>query len=164
MNQAFDQYRIPLSFHYSPNNPRVVFKIYYDRDLDGRTWADSFFPSTPPDLRALPTYRLPRRSIRIGPLCIYETDGHAFIKNILRHEFGHVIGMRHWNAQETEQTRPSRWIPGSCEDNHHTVMVTGVHPSAIKFWPSDWEYLGRAYSGQRGYPIRYVSPIGFYSY
>lgn len=166
MNQGFAQERIPLNFSFSPNKLNVDFKIYYDPTLEQCTWADAFFPSTPRNVRASPISRCPRRSIRIGPLSVSHHSGRRFIRNILAHEFAHVVGMRHWDAGRFEQDHPSSLLPGSSDCDPNTVMVTGVDPSRIQFWPNDWRYLGEAYRSRSrliGFPIRFVSSRGDYS-
>lgn len=160
MNEGFAQERIPLNFSFSRNKLSVDFKIYYDPTLEQYTWADAFFPGTPSSARASPTSRCPGRSIRIGPLSVSHPSGRRFIRNILAHEFGHVVGMRHWHAGRSEQEHP---LPGSSDCDRKTVMVTGVDPGNIRFWPNDWRHLGEAYRSRSRLPIRFVSPCGDYN-
>ncbi|KAI1443469.1 hypothetical protein F5Y02DRAFT_393132 [Annulohypoxylon stygium] len=140
---------LPIQLHFVHTKDPLPesFILTYKEQPDA--YANSFFPGTPPGDRKiflheasfLPAYR-------------------GSIFNILCHEFGHTLGMRHWNATSPgleESSLLSVHYPlGS--DNQLSVMGPYEHPGTLHFHPDDEKWLKEFYGKEnksyiQGYKI-----------
>lgn len=159
MQDAFREHNIPLQFSYHPGNPSVSFYIFYDPFLESNLLADSFFPGTPRNDIVGKVKPYPARSVRISYTTVWKLSSVQIITNILLHEFGHVLGLRHQHAHQLEADVASVLWPGSSDEDTHTIMATLVLPESLHdlaFSPNDWKYLAEAYKGHHAVPITYV--------
>jgi hypothetical protein len=80
---------IGVTFQEVPSQRGVTFMVVYDPYLPNSTYAVSFFPGMPGRI-----LRVGRSSFSLGNV--------LYISNVLDHEFGHILGIRHTYWQENE--------------------------------------------------------------
>ncbi|KAJ4388589.1 hypothetical protein N0V93_006047 [Gnomoniopsis smithogilvyi] len=71
------------------------------------------------------------------------------IPNILSHEFGHLLGMRHWNAEKNEAGYPSIQYPPDDYDEQ-SIMGRFDHPGQLYFHIKDVAWLKKFYAIEAG--------------
>ncbi|KAI2469508.1 hypothetical protein F4781DRAFT_394441 [Annulohypoxylon bovei var. microspora] len=129
-------YRLGLRFVYVEDILPETFTLTYEEDP--RAYATSFFPGTP---------RGKRKIVLHESLFLPEYRDSIF--NTLCHEFGHTLGMRHWNAASEEPHHPSVHFPlGS--DNRLSVMGPYNHPRTLQFHLDDKKWLKEFYGQDSG--------------
>lgn len=143
--------QLGITFSYCPNSASNVFDICYDQSLGWRTLARAFFPS---DSRA-------DWKLRISKTLIFSKSELDYLPNILAHEFMHILGLRHWNAGTCEAKERSFQWPNTKWHNKDSVMITGVHPSKIWFFPEDFQVIREIYSHENGDVVagRYIVDV-----
>lgn len=129
-----------INFSYDLNSNSNAFNIFYDQSLKRQTLARAFFPS---DSRA-------DWKLRISKTLIFSKSELDYLPNILAHEFMHILGLRHWNAGTCEAEERSFQWPNTKWQDKDSVMITGVHPSKIWFFPEDLRVVREIYSYQNG--------------
>ncbi|KAK0711767.1 hypothetical protein B0H67DRAFT_555695 [Lasiosphaeris hirsuta] len=98
-------------------------------------YAKAFFPDSAPRKRRLRVYA--------DALSVSNTH----LANIMRHEFGHILGLRHDNAAKDEDYNPSvRLLP----PNPHSIMTSLVPEDSTGIQISDVEALNTLYALEDG--------------
>lgn len=73
--------------------------------------------------------------------------------NILSHEFAHLMGMRHSDAQLLEKHTPSvQYPPG--DPDHNSIMGRFTHPGQLFFHKDDITWLQKLYAQKEGDEIQ----------
>lgn len=131
-----------LKFKYVRRKDRSDFILAYDVPYGNRPepnyFANAFHPDAKPDGRTI-----------VLTSAAFKPEYRQSIFNILCHEFGHTVGMRHWDAATKEANWPSvQHPPGS--DNKRSVMGPYVHPRELHFHPEDAEWLRDFYARAEG--------------
>ncbi|UKZ64736.1 uncharacterized protein TrAtP1_005947 [Trichoderma atroviride] len=96
-----------------------------------------------------------------GSLVVYgkALETSSYLANILAHELGHILGLRHEFALKTEVFSPSVRF-GS--ENHQSIMNYFDHPSKLQVGKQDREELAAFYAYDRAHyqdlPIVDVTP------
>ncbi|KAI0885545.1 uncharacterized protein GGS22DRAFT_161188 [Annulohypoxylon maeteangense] len=135
-----NSFNLGLRFVYVEDLLPETFTLAYANDPD--SYATSFFPDAAPGRRKIVLHES-------SFLPLYR----ASIFNILCHEFGHTLGMRHWDAGWTEPNYPSICFP---PDSNNKLSVMGIykHPETLRFHPEDIEWLREFYSRKNGSMIQ----------
>ncbi|GAB1312320.1 hypothetical protein MFIFM68171_02530 [Madurella fahalii] len=122
---------IGVRFKRVANNERAVFKIKYDRTLHGPVYAKAFFPN------------FEKRTLRVSNAALSATS-HGFLSNILRHELGHVLGLRHEDAGTKEKRYPSVELT---PPNTRSIMISQFSPEInVRIQESDVAALRQLYT------------------
>lgn len=129
--KVINKQHLRITFAYSPSNSVNAFNIQYAPSLRPDILALAFFPGDPRD----------RWAVRISPRALFHGTGGYLdnIKNIIAHEFMHILGMRHWNAGHAERGEPSFHWPGTRDGDRRSIMNTD--PRKLRFYPADFEAL-----------------------
>ncbi|KAL6836973.1 hypothetical protein V8C40DRAFT_1540 [Trichoderma camerunense] len=128
MKAAIDMWGgIGVSFNQVARNDPATFAVIYE-NRNRNAYACSFFPN-----------ELSRELI-IYPPSLREPD---FLANILAHEVGHILGLRHEFAHKREKGRPSALF-GS--ENADSIMNYFDHPERLQVREQDLEELERFYA------------------
>lgn len=123
-----------IKFAYRPNSASNVFDIRFDPKLGHGTLARSFFPSDPRTSWELGISTLLAFS---GP----DTHYMLHLRNILAHEFAHILGLRHWNADTREASEPSFHWPNTEKGSRTSVMNTIQGEDDLKkMWFSEEDF------------------------
>lgn len=141
--REFHLMKLGIAFAYKPGSSNNVFNIRYDPSLPDGTLAQAFFPSDP------------RKNWHLGiSRCGALLSGGYlhYMSNILKHEFTHILGLRHWNAglSMCELREPSVLWPGTLDGNRDSIMNTGVHPCQLCFSGEDIRVIREVYSAPNG--------------
>lgn len=147
--REFRARNLGIAFAFTPGPGPKVFSIRYDPALADRTLAEAFFPCDPHE----------RWQVRVSPIATvpwYFGGRLDSIRNILAHEFTHILGFRHWNAgfDAAEMRESSMLWPGTVDGNRHTIMNTGVHSSELCFSREDFRVISELYSAANGVVVR----------
>lgn len=149
--KAFPREYLGSTFIYAPGPGRKVFTIRYDPELyqpgdDKVILAESFFPCNQPQDRQV---RLSSVAVRRG------VNGGCleYMRNILEHEFMHMLGFRHYNAGSNERRFPSALLPGTVDGDRDTVMVTHLH-TQMRLTGKDLRAIQYIYSKPNGTLMR----------
>lgn len=129
-----------INFSYCPNSASNVFDLCYDQSLEWRTLARAFFPG---DSRIY-------WKLRISKRLAFSRSLREYLPNVLAHEFMHILGLRHWNAGTCETEERSFQWPNTIWQSRNSVMITGVHPSRMRFFPEDFRVVREIYSHDDG--------------
>ncbi|KAI1211696.1 uncharacterized protein F4807DRAFT_398775 [Annulohypoxylon truncatum] len=130
-----NSFDIGLSFVYVEDLLPETFTLTYEENPD--VYATSFFPGT----------RDKRTIVLHETSFLPEYRGSIF--NILCHEFGRTLGMRHWNAASDEPCLPSVHFPPD-SDNRLSVMGPYTHPGTLQFHQDDEKWLREFYGQDNG--------------
>ena len=145
-----------VSFKRAPEDSPVDFRLACMEDDGGQgTLASSFFPGLPRRLMSYQTGSPIAPRIHLYPMCFKRPYRQAMY-NVLCHELGHVLGLRH----EFEENIPSLRIGAV---NEHSIMA---YPNRNSQWcehyinDEDRNGLKELYSLKevKGYHIRDVDP------
>lgn len=141
--REFNGYNLGIAFTYRPGSRHNVFNIRYDPSLAGGTLAQAFLPS-------LPRWKWHVGISRLGALS--GTGYLSYIRQVLAHEFMHILGLRHWDAgfNAKELRFESVFCRGTFDGTRDTIMNTNVHPSYLRFWPEDLWVIRRFYRAPQG--------------
>lgn len=126
---------IGVTFKRAANNERAVFKIKYGSALkrpesEGLDYANAFFPNS--EHRTLHVFDTALRA-----------RSHEFLSDILRHELGHVLGLRHEDAGTEEETYPSVELT---PPNDFSIMIRQFSPGVkVRIQESDEAALKELY-------------------
>lgn len=134
---------IGVSFIYRNPQPSYnTFNIRFEPDLGENTLASADFPNRLSHKGA--------REVRISRLVVESDEFMGGLHGILAHEFGHLLGMRHWNAESDpeEQRHPSVHWPGTSLLSTDTVMTRYRDPPGYWFSAEDWKALRELYSAK----------------
>ncbi|KAI1655862.1 hypothetical protein F4813DRAFT_365570 [Daldinia decipiens] len=125
---------IGIRFQRVTENMPAVFQITYAGVCrpDPRLFAEAFFPGDSPPKRQLQVY---------APCFDKNARFHEYMANILYHEFGHILGLRHEFADE--EAWDSVLVGGR---NRLSVMNYFDHPSEIQIQDDDYANTKRFYS------------------
>lgn len=85
--EAWNALMLGVTFAKAPDPAKAVFTMQYNGD-NGGTLAEAFFPNTKLTNRLFVYSRA------------FKADARGFMSNILQHELGHVLGLRHEFAAE----------------------------------------------------------------
>ncbi|KAL6794422.1 hypothetical protein J3E68DRAFT_427895 [Trichoderma sp. SZMC 28012] len=118
---------IGVSFKQVARNDPATFAVIYE-NRNRNAYACSFFPN-----------ELSRELI-IYPPSLQTTN---YLSNILAHEVGHILGLRHEFAHEREEEYPSALF-GS--ENADSIMNYFDHPERLQVREQDLEELERFYA------------------
>ncbi|KAL7906240.1 hypothetical protein GGI35DRAFT_120779 [Trichoderma velutinum] len=118
---------IGVSFKQVARNDPATFAVVYE-NRNRKAYACSFFPN---DLS---------RELIVYPSSLQQPD---YLANILAHEIGHILGLRHEFAHEREKEYPSALF-GS--ENAESIMNYYKHPEQLQVKKQDLEELERLYS------------------
>lgn len=115
-------------------------------DVDGEYLARAFFPRYS---RTSSNVLIDKSALNLNPL------GQLSIDGILRHELGHVLGLRH------EHTRPES---GACFEDYEWVSYGNYDRNSVMHYPQcngngDWS-LTLSYMDKRGMGCLYGPPLG----
>ncbi|KAF3902067.1 hypothetical protein ABW21_db0200320 [Orbilia brochopaga] len=141
---------IPVGFIRVLAKEDAFFSIIFSRQPpNGTTTIIAFFPNDPPE----------KRTITIYPFAFAPVNRDA-LANMLCHELGHVLGLRHEFAAEKELHEPSRlWG----DPNPESVMNYYTNPFEFAVHPLDIKLLKTFYNDDRqdldGFPIDIVWPL-----
>ncbi|KAI0892272.1 hypothetical protein F4806DRAFT_480107, partial [Annulohypoxylon nitens] len=145
--KLLNSFHIGLRFVYVEDLLPETFTLTFEEDPDA--YATSFFPGT---------RRGKRKIVLHESSFMPEYRGSIF--NTLCHEFGHTIGMRHWNAASEEPSHPSvHFPPGS--DNRLSVMGPYSHPGTLQFHADDENWLKEFYGKENGSYIQGYKIVDF---
>lgn len=106
-----------------------------------KLWAETQFP----------TYTVREYTILIYA-STFEQNFRSSIPNILSHEFGHLLAMRHWNAEANEPSEPSVQYPAGDYDEQ-SIMGRFDHPGQLYYHQKDIEWLRKFCSLKDGQKI-----------
>ncbi|KAI1092589.1 hypothetical protein F5B19DRAFT_196510 [Rostrohypoxylon terebratum] len=138
-SERLSNYSIHSKFNFISSIQKTCSRrltLRYKDVLD--VYARSFFPGNPPGERIITLHDLS-----------FQPQYRDSIFNILCHEFGHTIGMRHWNAASEERVSPSvHFPPGS--DNRPSIMGPYKHPRTLQFHVDDEKWLKEFYGKENG--------------
>lgn len=139
----FNRYDLGITFAFRPGPRHNVFNIRYDPSLASGTLAQAFFPSDPQEKWHL---GISRRGALSGGGYLY------YMRQILAHEFMHILGLRHWDAglNAKELRERSVLCPGTLDGTRDTIMNTGVHPGHLRFSREDLWVIRRFYAARHG--------------
>lgn len=129
-----------LTFRYVADDDHgiVALKLGEDeRDLwdGGVIWARAEFPRP----------RASRYKVRVYKAA-FEPKWRNSLRNILMHEFAHLLGMRHWDAGWREVHLPSIEYPIGEEPDPRSIMGSFRHPGELFFHERDVEWLKNLYA------------------
>lgn len=131
MKAAIDMWcGIGVSFKQVARNDPATFAIVY-KNRNRNTYARSFFPNES------------SRELIIYPPSLQNTN---YLSNILAHEVGHILGLRHEFAYEREKGYPSVLFGSK---NTDSIMNYFDHPKRLQVREQDLEELERFYAYDR---------------
>jgi hypothetical protein len=144
--EEWESHEIGLKFKFLPPGSAAVFSLVYRDDVEdvqsrkqGSVFARAFFPSAAPEERKLYVYKLS-----------FTEPYRPFLINIMRHESGHIIGLRHWNAEWQEAYMRSVRFPANA-NNKASVMGPFRHLGEIHIHQNDVEHLKELYNHKAGF-------------
>ncbi|KAI1462548.1 hypothetical protein F4805DRAFT_408391 [Annulohypoxylon moriforme] len=128
-----------LYFVYDTNLLPTTFTITHEENPEKgpKDLAYAFFPGALPGQRQIVLHRFS-----------FSPENRDSIFNILCHEFGHAIGMRHWNAASKESEPSVHFPPDS--DNRLSLMGPHKHLKDIQFNENDGMWLKEFYGKENG--------------
>lgn len=134
---------IGVQFKRAAEGERPVFTVEYEYDAESTctgqgdvTYAIAFFPS-----------RKRRLTLRVFRAAL-AAQSHQFLANILRHELGHILGLRHEDANHTEPDRPSVELT---PPNRASIMRSTFLPrDIVAIQQTDVMAIRRLYALQEG--------------
>ncbi|KAJ4198705.1 hypothetical protein NW767_008695 [Fusarium falciforme] len=137
----------PVQFKRSFDRKDAFFSVVYSSDApNDRTLAAAFFPNCPAE----------SRMVKVFPLAFVFRDA---MVNTFCHELGHVLGLRHEFAAQTEKDDPSvHWgfpNPESVMNYYNHPLEMAVHELDIALTNGLYAYEG---DSLEGFPIEVVSP------
>lgn len=146
--------RIGVTFQQVADNEPATFRLSYEQSQPQSTLlALAFLPPDPNDEKQ----QQPQLTVYSRA---FEGGFYGYLSNILCHELGHILGLRHWFAKERE--------PGlSCvqfgQSDKLSVMNYYYHPGDWKIQKSDYHDVRRFYQYQStdydNFPIVNVEPM-----
>jgi hypothetical protein len=95
----------------------AVFRVVYDPYLSSEYYATAFFPSA---------YD---KTLAVGPLS-FQRENVDFLSNVLCHELGHVLGVRHTKWETTERG-PAFYFPTRALDEASVMNSALAHTLAL---------------------------------
>jgi hypothetical protein len=92
----WNQYNIGVTFQEVFKKKSATFRVVYNQNMGRGHYAVAFFPNA---------YHVYNKTIYVGPLS-FQSENVNFISNVLCHELGHVLGIRHTKWASKEWDRP----------------------------------------------------------
>ncbi|KAI8959725.1 hypothetical protein F5Y11DRAFT_332197 [Daldinia sp. FL1419] len=136
--EAWNKGNVGVQFQLITSNDPVMFRITYSGacQVDPRRFAEAFFPGDSQRKRQLHVY---------AP-CFDKKAGYFdYMANILYHEFGHILGLRHEFANKESGSAPVLFG----NRNPLSVMNYFNHPREIRIQPDDYNFT-KLFYGLRG--------------
>lgn len=134
---------IGVQFKRAAESEHPVFTVKFKRDKEPTRngdviYAKAFFPS-----------QNGSRVLRIfGAALAKKPDSGEFLANVFRHELGHVLGLRHEDADQTEPHEPSVQL---IDPNEASIMRSVFTPGKrVKIQPSDVKAAKTLYKLKEG--------------
>ena len=137
-----------------------VFTIEYEHDPDINTEYTLLPGDTTYAVAFFPSYKR-RLTLRVFRAAL-AAQSHHFLANILRHELGHILGLRHDDANHTEPNRPSVELT---LPNRASIMRSAFLPGdMVAIQKSDVKAIRQLYALQEGtnyggFTVRSVDPV-----
>jgi hypothetical protein len=101
---------------------KAVFHVVHHPNMGSDTYAKAFFPS---DYNS--DYN---NTIAVGPLS-FEPGNIGFLSNVLCHELGHVLGIRHTKWETTEPSQAAVYFPTRELDEASVMNSALAHTLAL---------------------------------
>jgi hypothetical protein len=111
-----------VTFEEVPKANKAVFYVVYYPSMGSDTYAKAFLPS---DYNS--DYN---KTIAVGPLS-FEPDKVDFLSNVLCHELGHVLGIRHTYWEKTEPCQAAFYFPTRALDSASIMNSALAHTLAL---------------------------------
>lgn len=139
----YSEQNLGISFAYTEDQQPTIFEIRYDANLDRGALAASFFPWEWPYMRYVLV-----SSFANDPQIF--RDYNESMVNVFDHEFGHILGLRHYDAgsDPVELSKPSALWPGTRDGDRNTIMLS--NPSQTRLFDEDFRVIREFYSMEEG--------------
>ncbi|GAB1317071.1 hypothetical protein MFIFM68171_07281 [Madurella fahalii] len=154
---------IGIRFKRAADGEHAVFTVTYEDNNEPWTphqgtvtYAIAFFPNSGRRVLRIFNTALDARSHDVS-----DTESREFLANVMRHELGHVLGLRHENAESKEKYDPSVELTPL---NKASIMATGfTSGDRVEIQESDvialkMLYKLKAGSTFRGFKVKVVDP------
>jgi hypothetical protein len=117
--RAWSAKNIGIYFEETNNSARATFKVIYDGQLPLNDYAVAFFPGDR------------NRVLRVGPRSFWP-QYRQYISNVLCHELGHIIGLRHelWQFPPYPESIPACYFP-TIPFNYESVLAVINYASVM---------------------------------
>lgn len=148
--ESLNNLRLGIMFELTHCAGRGMIEVKYGgegifRDNPGeqtwKLWAETRFPQPKIEKYTIFVYA-----------STFEPEYHSSIPNILSHEFGHLLSMRHWDAEAKESFLPSIQYPAGDYDDQ-SIMGRFDHPGDLRYRMKDVQWLQNFYRLKEGEEI-----------